>query len=146
MAWPSLPASERFQRCLSILYACTPVALPLWAPEFYLRWRPWVFIVYRIGFFQFPLLRKPRGAFRDGCRGRGSTRAVGYSVSVCHCVGFFWFPLRRVSCTPASLGAPSALPLPPASGACLPARRHTPATHILSHTPFSPLPRHPESA
>lgn len=49
------------QRVGSVVFAASMWVLPTAAPTFYLRWRKELLILYRIGFFAFPLLRKPRG-------------------------------------------------------------------------------------
>jgi hypothetical protein len=67
LAWSSLSGSERFQRLLSIGTAVVPVLLPLYLPLPYLRWRSEVFLVYRLIFFAYPLLRKPAGARLPNC-------------------------------------------------------------------------------
>jgi hypothetical protein len=78
LAWHTLPASERWQRVASIVYAFGPLLIPLLFPEWYIRGnrRSWVLAIYRVGFFSFPLLRQPRGiqkvlggAAQPGARG-----------------------------------------------------------------------------
>lgn len=93
LAWSSLPGSERFQRLLSIGTAVVPVLLPLRLPVLYLRWRSEVFLVYRVVFFAFPLLRKPAGGCLAGAQwrqARARLAAAGCSPS---------FPCRT-SCHP----------------------------------------------
>lgn len=50
------------QRVGSILFAASIWVLPTVAPALYLRWRKEALILYRVGFFAFPLLRKAAGA------------------------------------------------------------------------------------
>lgn len=58
------PWEERWQRLLSIPVSGAPWFLTLLAPSFYLRWRMQVYSWYKVAFFAFPLLRKPRGIQR----------------------------------------------------------------------------------
>ena len=53
------PLPAQVQRVGSIFFSATPCALTSLLPAFYLRWRKEILISYRIGFFAFPLLRKP---------------------------------------------------------------------------------------
>lgn len=69
LSWSALPPSERFQRLLSIAYCAALVAVPLLAPATYLRWRQPFLILYRLGYFLFPLLRKPAGTWGGGGAG-----------------------------------------------------------------------------
>lgn len=62
MAWHALPASERAQRVGSVAVQLAFLLLPWLVPAFYLRWRRSILIVERIQFFQWPLLRQPKGA------------------------------------------------------------------------------------
>lgn len=62
LAWSTLPASERFQRLLSIALCLALAALPTFACSWYSRRRTITLIVVRLAYFSFPLLRKPRGA------------------------------------------------------------------------------------
>lgn len=61
LSWQTLPLSEKSQRVGSILFAASIWVLPTVAPALYLRWRKEALILYRVGFFAFPLLRKAAG-------------------------------------------------------------------------------------
>lgn len=60
----SCPWHERWQRLLSIPVSSVMWALPLTAPNFYLRHRTFILVTFKIIFFAFPLLRKARGIQR----------------------------------------------------------------------------------
>lgn len=61
LAWSSLPGSERFQRLLSVAACAAMLLLSTLCCAWYDRWRKQILVVFRIIFFAFPLLRKPRG-------------------------------------------------------------------------------------
>ncbi len=60
----------------SIFFAASIWVLPTVMPAFYLRWRKESLVLYRVGFFAFPLLRKAAGAL---------------------CVGLYPIPLRHTA-------------------------------------------------
>lgn len=61
LGWSSLSTSERFQRCLSVVFSATLPLLTWLAPAMYLRRRTAILFTWRVGFFSFPLLRQARG-------------------------------------------------------------------------------------
>ena len=95
LAWSSLPFSERFQRLLSIAHRAAAVMVPALAPVFYMRWRPQFVMVYRVTFFAFPLLRRPRGGWE--CQLPCFAAACGPAT-----LSFSWRCDRWVSVTPAA--------------------------------------------
>ena len=60
----SCPWHERWQRILSVLITTSIFLFPTFCPETYLRYRNIFLFTFRIAFFSFPLLRKPRGIQR----------------------------------------------------------------------------------
>jgi hypothetical protein len=95
LAWSSLPFSERFQRLLSIAHGAAAVMVPALAPVFYMRWRPHLLLTYRVTFFAFPLLRRPRGGWE--CQLPCFAAACGPAT-----LSFSWRCARWVSVTPAA--------------------------------------------
>lgn len=61
MPWHTLSVSERAQRVGSVAVQLAFLLLPCLLPAFYLRWRQAILVVERIQFFQWPLLRQPKG-------------------------------------------------------------------------------------
>jgi len=88
LGWARLPASERFQRLMSIATVLAFYLLPTCCPAFYLRWRTQTLVATRLIFFAFPLLRQARGAACSAGRVAGSWPLVD----------------GRAQCMPASAG------------------------------------------
>ena len=60
----SCPWRERWQRIVSIPVTATPYLWSLIHPTSYFHWRELLFIIFRVVFFSFPLLRKAKGIQR----------------------------------------------------------------------------------
>lgn len=64
LAHVSCPWHEKWQRLLSLPVAAMVFIFPAMAPELYLRHRDLFLLCFKVSFFSFPLLRKPKGIQR----------------------------------------------------------------------------------